>query len=586
MLQIPPQKLKEILIKEGLITDKVFDSLLTEAQRMGQNIVDILISQRIITSDYFYNLVAQYLGVERADLSSRPIEEDVLRLLSEDLARQKRVIVFNKELDGTLDVAMEDPSNLETIEFLKKHLKASIKPFLVTQEDLNRGFALYGRHLSEDFKKIIEENIQASLRKKISSVEEAAKDVPIVAIIDSILSYAVSLRTSDIHIEILEDTILIRFRIDGILHEIIRIPKEIHPAIVARIKLLAGLKIDEHLKPQDGRFRYKVGPDLIDVRVSVIPVFYGEKVEMRLLPSAQRPLSLEELGMLEDTKKIVEENIKKTYGMILVCGPTGCGKTTTLYSILNILNRPEVNIVTIEDPIEYDIKYINQTQINPQAGITFANGLKAILRQDPNVIMVGEIRDEETAEIAVHSALTGHLLLSSLHTNDAATTVPRLIDMKIPPFLVAAVLNVAIAQRLVRKICLNCIESYPVDEGLIQFLEKQLKEINPNSKLKIPKFLYRGRGCPACNHTGYQGRIGIFEVLNIDDEIRKLIVSSNFTLDALNGLVKRKGMITMFEDGLRKAMVGVTTIEEVLRVIKEAEAEYPEVSLQPGALAI
>jgi len=569
MLQIPPQKLKEILIKEGLITAQNFDKLLIEAERMGQNMTDLLISQGIITSDYFYNLIAQYFSIEKADLASRSIEENILRLLSEELARQKRVIVFAKEPDATLDVAMEDPSDLETIEFLKKHLKAKIKPFLTTPEDLNRGFSLYGRHLTEEFKKIIEENIRVTLRKKIGNIEEAAKDVPIVAIIDILLSYAISLRSSDIHIEILENAILIRYRIDGILHEVIRIPKEVHPAIVARIKLLGGLKIDEHLKPQDGRFRYKVGPDLIDVRVAIIPVFYGEKIEMRLLPSTQRPLSLEELGILEDNQKIVEDNIKKTYGMVLVCGPTGSGKTTTLYSIVNILNQPEVNIVTIEDPIEYDIKYINQTQINPLAGISFANGLRAILRQDPNIIMVGEIRDEETAEIAVHSALTGHLLLSSLHTNDAATAVPRLIDMKIAPFLVAAVLNVCMAQRLVRKICLDCIESYQADQNLIQFLEKQLKEINPDSKLKAPKFLYRGRGCPACNQTGYQGRIGIFEILNIDEEIRKLIISPDFSLDNLNNLAKKKGMLTMFEDGLRKASTGITTIEEVLRVIRE-----------------
>ena len=569
MLQIPPQKFKETLVKEGLITAQDFDNLLIEAERMGQNVADLLISQGIITPDYFYNLVAKYFSVEIVNLGNRPIEEDVLRGLSEELARQKRVIVFAKEPDATLDVAMEDPSDLGTIEFLKKNLKSNIKVFLTSPEDLNRGFSMYGRHLTEDFKKIIEKNIQVTLRKKIGSVEEAVKDVPIVAIIDNILSYAVSLRASDIHIEILESGILIRYRIDGILHEILRVPKEVHPVIVARIKLLGGLKIDEHLKPQDGRFRYKVGPDLIDIRVAVIPVFYGEKVEMRLLPSTQRPLFLEELGILEDTGKIIEENIKKSYGMVLVCGPTGSGKTTTLYSILNILNQPEVNIVTIEDPIEYDIKYINQTQINPLAGITFANGLRAILRQDPNIIMVGEIRDEETAEISVHSALTGHLLLSSLHTNDAATAVPRLIDMKIAPFLVAAVLNVIIAQRLVRKICLDCIESRQADQNLIQVLEKQLKEINPDSKLKAPKFLYRGRGCTACNQTGFRGRAGIFEVLNVNEEIRKLIISPDFSLDNLNNLAREQGMITMFEDGLQKAATGITTIEEVLRVIRE-----------------
>ncbi len=569
MLQIPNQKLKEILVKEDLINAENFDKLAVESKRMGQNMADVLVSQGIIKPDYFYTLVAKYVGVELVNLGGQAIEEKTLRKLSEDLARQKRALIFKEDSDGTLNVAMEDPSDLATIEFLEKNLKAKIRPFLATSDDLNRGFAFYGRHLTEDFKQIIEENIQASLRRKIGDVKEAAKDVPIVAIIDNILSYAVSLQASDIHIEILESLILIRYRIDGVLHEIIRMPKEVHPAIVARIKLLGSLKIDEHLKPQDGRFRHKVGPDIIDIRISIIPVFYGEKVEMRLLPSTQRPLSMEELGILEDTRKIIEENIKKTYGMVLVCGPTGSGKTTTLYSILNILNRPEVNIVTIEDPIEYDIKYVNQTQINPLAGITFANGLRSILRQDPNIIMVGEIRDEETAEISVHSALTGHLVLSSLHTNDAATAVPRLVDMKVVPFLVAAVLNVSIAQRLVRKICLNCIESYAVDKSTADFLAKQLKEVNSYSKLTIPKFLYRGKGCAVCHNTGYRGRNGIYEVLNIDEEIRKLIVKPEFVLGDLNEVAKKKGMVTMFEDGLRKAALGMTTVEEVLRVIRE-----------------
>jgi type II secretory ATPase GspE/PulE/Tfp pilus assembly ATPase PilB-like protein len=290
---------------------------------------------------------------------------------------------------------------------------------------------------------------------------------------------------------------------------------------------------------------------------------------MRLLPSTQKPLSLEEVGLLEDMRRIIEENIKKTYGMVLVCGPTGSGKTTTLYSILNILNQPEVNIVTIEDPIEYDMKYINQTQINSLAGITFATGLRSILRQDPNIIMVVEIRDEETAEISVHSALTGHLLLSSLHTNDAATAVPRLIDMKIASFLVAAVLNVIIAQRLVRRICLDCIESFPIEPELRESLQKQLKEANLYSKLGVPKSLYRGRGCSACNQSGYRGRMGIFELLEVDEEIRKLIINPSFSLDALSDAAKKKNMITMFEDGLRKAETGLTTIEEVMRVIRE-----------------
>ncbi|HDH31511.1 MAG TPA: type II/IV secretion system protein [Candidatus Wolfebacteria bacterium] len=569
MLQIPPQKLKELLVKQDLIAPQLFDDLVLEAERMKQNLGDILISRGIISYSYFYTVLANYLGVEKTDLATRSIDEKILKLLDEETARRKKLILFAKQPDGVLSVAMEDPSDLEAIEFLEKRLNLKIKPYLATQEDLDRGFALYGQQLVENFKKIVEENISVSLKARVKNIKEAAAQVPIVAIVDNLLSYAISLRASDIHIEILEDVILIRFRIDGVLHEIIRIPKEIHPAITARIKLLGGLKIDEHMKPQDGRFRYKIGSDLIDIRVAIMPIFYGEKIEMRLLSSTQKPLSFEELGMFEDVVKIVEENIKKSYGMVLICGPTGSGKSTTLYSILNILNKPEVNIVTIEDPIEFDIKYVNQTQINNLAGITFANGLRAILRQDPNIIMVGEIRDEETAEIAVHSALTGHLLLSSLHTNDAVTAIPRFIDMKIASFLVAAVLNMVLAQRLVRKICLDCIESFSPDAEMIKSLEKQFKELKIESGISVPKILYRGRGCPACSDTGYRGRFGIFEVLSVDENIRKVIIDTNFSLDTLKEAARKQGMITMFEDSLKKVARGLTTIEEVLRVIRE-----------------
>ncbi len=569
MLQIPSEKFKEILIKQGLVTSEVFDSLVFEAKRMNQNISDVLVSRGVVNYDYVYNFLANYLEVERVNLAIRLIDKKTLDLLDEETARKKRLILFAKEPDGSLAAAMEDPGDLEIIEFLEKRLNSKIKPYLATQEDLNKGFAVYGKQLVENFKKIIEESVVTSLRAQVKNIKEAASFMPIVAIIDNLLSYAVALRASDIHIEILEETILIRFRIDGVLHEIIRIPKEIHSAIIARIKLLGGLKIDEHAKPQDGRFRHKVGPDFIDIRVAVMPVFYGEKIEMRLLLSAQRPLSLDELGIFDDTLRIIKKNIKKSYGMILICGPTGSGKSTTLYSILNILNQPAVNIVTIEDPVEYDIKYINQTQVNPWANITFANGLRAILRQDPDIIMVGEIRDEETAGIAVHSALTGHLLLSSLHTNDAVTAIPRLFDIKIVPFLVAAVLNVILAQRLVRKICLDCIESFSPNQEIIKFLEYQFKILKLKPEIKVPKTLFHGKGCLSCGETGYRGRLGIFEALDISEAIKKDIIDPNFSLAALKKTAREEGMITMFEDGLRKAEKGLTTIEEIFRVIRE-----------------
>ncbi len=555
-------------MEDKLVSETDFDAISEEAKRLGQGVAEILISRGFVTNPYYENLLSKYFNVSMANLTSRSIDESVLKLLPEELSRQKRTVLFGKEPDGAISAAMEDPSDLVNIEFLERYLKTRIRPYLTVTSGLNKGFALYGEAVSIDYNKLIEEDIIASKQSKFKG-EDAAKDMPIVSIVDNILSYAMAIRASDVHIEIFDDAILVRYRIDGILKEVFKIPKEIHPAVAARIKLLGGLKIDEHSRPQDGRFRYQIGRDVIDIRVAVMPTFYGEKVEMRLLPASTRPLSFTELGMLPDTVKILEENIKKSYGMMLVTGPTGSGKSTTLYSVLGRLNRPEVNIVTVEDPVEYDIKFINQTQINVKAGITFADGLRAILRQDPNVIMVGEIRDSETAEIAVQSALTGHLVLSSLHTNDATTAVPRFIDINVQPFLVAAVLNIIIAQRLVRQICKSCMYSYAPSEELIAALSKQVKDLGITDNFKMPKFIYAGKGCSVCGGSGYRGRIGIFEVLNVTEEVRKLIISPDFSLDKLRQLAKEEGMITMFEDGLRKIETGVTTIDELLRVIRE-----------------
>lgn len=571
MISLPPEKFKEILVKQGIIDSDTFDTLLTEAKRKRQSLPDVLVSQGLINKDYMYILIAKSLGVERVNLGMVKIDERVLHLLPESTARSRKIIIFGREPDGKFDVAMEDPTDLETIDFLKLKLGGPIKPFLATDEDLNRGFSLYERRLTQDFKKIIEESIKESLRLKAKGdLEEAAADLPIVAIVDNLLSYAFSSRASDIHFEVLDDMILIRYRIDGVLHEIIRMPKEIHAAVVARIKILSRLRVDEHTHPQDGRFRYKIGEDIIDIRVSIMPTFYGEKIELRLLSAAQKPLSLVELGMFEEMAKIVQGAIKRSYGMVLACGPTGSGKTTTLYSIMNILNRPEVNIITVEDPIEYDMRYINQVQINAVAGITFASGLRSILRQDPNIIMVGEIRDKETANIAVQAALTGHLVLSSLHTNDSSTAVPRLIDMNIPPFLVAAVLNAVTSQRLARKIHLDCVESYTPEPGVLSSIKEALREIGLDPEtFKLPKTFYRGKGCIADNHTGYLGRVGIFEVLNVTESIRKLIISPEFNLDSLKKIAREEGMVTLFEDGLKKVERGLTTIDELFRIIKE-----------------
>lgn len=569
MLNLPPQKIKELLVASGIVDGAIFDNLVTEALSKKQNVLDILVAHNLITRDYFLSLLAKSFGYELATLDS--IDPQIEKMLPEEIARSRRVIIFGRGKDGAFEVAMEDPTDLETIDFLERRLGGRVKPYLASDESMNKGFSLYSRESSRDLKKQIEANIQASLRSSFKGDEKKlAEDLPIVDVVNNLLTYGASSRASDIHFEALEDVVLVRYRIDGILHELIRVPKEIHPAILARIKILSGLRVDEHTHSQDGRFRYKIGDQLVDVRVSVIPTFYGEKVVLRLLTSAQKPVSLIQLGLLDDDVKKIEEAIKKTYGIILVCGPTGAGKTTTLYSLLNMLNHPEVNIVTIEDPIEYDMRYVNQIQVNPLAGITFASGLRSILRQDPNIIMVGEIRDGETADISIQAALTGHLVLSSLHTNDAVTAVPRLIDMGVPPFLISAVLTVASSQRLARKIHLDCIESYSPSEETVEAITGQLKGqgIDPQT-VKIPKTFYRGRGCPACGHTGYFGRLGIFEILYFTEPLRQFIIDKGFEVGELQKLARQEGMMTMFEDGLRKIERGLTTIEEVFRVIRE-----------------
>lgn len=570
MFQIPAEQLKATLTQDGIISSEDFDVYQAESKRMGQGIADMLISKNIITDEYYNNLLANFFGVQMANLDPASIDSETLNLIPEDYARSRRVITFKREADGTVDVAMEDPSDLNTIEFLETRLQANVKPFLAGKTTLNSIFAFYGKQHVEGFKKIIQENIRASLTLAGKKDTEAAGEVPIISITDNILAYALSLRASDVHIEPLEKEILVRYRIDGILHEIIRVQKDILPAVIARFKILAAMKLDEHTNPQDGRFKYKIGNEAVDIRVSILPTFYGEKIVLRLLLSNSHVPSLEELGMLPEMIKVITENISRSYGMILVTGPTGSGKSTTLYSTLSLLNRPEVNIVTVEDPIEYDIKYVNQTQINEAAGITFASALRAILRQDPNIIMVGEIRDSETAEISVQAALTGHLVLSSLHTNDAPTAIPRLVDMKVPPFLIAVVVNAVLAQRLVRRICLDCLYSYEITPDIVDIIKKQITDLGLSpEKTPIPKTLFRGKGCPSCGHTGYRGRLGIFEILEVNEEIRQYIHSAEFSIDGLRQMAQKAGMQTMFEDGLIKVTRGATTIDEILRVIRE-----------------
>jgi len=571
MIKIPIDVLKKLTVENELISEENFDLALKESQRTSTNILDILVSKNYITKDYLNKVISQYLNIPYIDLKGINLSTEILHLLPEDIARTYGAVTIGTN-NNKIQVALADPTNLETIKFLEKYLQKQLEIYLTDEDDLQIAFSKYRQELMTNFRKIIENQIIAlgRLGKEID-VAKVASAVPIISIVDNLISYAAALNASDIHLEILADSMLIRFRIDGILREIAYLPSEIHPAIIARIKILANLQIDEHSKPQDGRIKYKRGNEVFDIRVAVMPTFYGEKITMRLLLSGLKPLSFQELGMTSEQIAMVEKNIKKTFGMVLSTGPTSSGKTTTQYSILSYLNKPEVNIVTIEDPIEYELHYINQTQVNPKAGIDFASGLRAFLRHDPNIIMVGEIRDFDTADVSTNAALTGHLVLSTLHTNDAPTAIPRLVDMGVPPFLVSATLNIVMAQRLVRRICPDCIESYEIDDLTKEAIISQVKQLGEERlvSFSMPEMLYRGKGCRNCNYTGYRGRLAIFEMLDVDSDVRNYIVRKDFTLDGLKKIMAQKEMKTMFEDGLDKAKLGQTTVQEILRVIRE-----------------
>ena len=571
MIKIPIEALKKLTVENGLISEENFELASKEAQRTSANILDILVSKNYITKDYLNKIISQYLNIPYIDLKGINLSTEILHLLPEDIARTYGAVAIGTN-NNKIQVALADPTNLDTIKFLERYLQKQLEIYLTDDDDLQIAFSKYRQELMTNFRKIIENQITAlgRLGKEID-VAKVASAVPIISIVDNVISYAAALNASDIHLEILADSILIRFRIDGILREIAYLPSEIHPAIIARIKILANLQIDEHNKPQDGRIKYKRGNEVFDIRVAVMPTFYGEKITMRLLLSGLKPLSFQELGMTSEQIAMVEKNIKKTFGMVLSTGPTSSGKTTTQYSILSYLNKPEVNIVTIEDPIEYELRYINQTQVNPKAGIDFASGLRAFLRHDPNIIMVGEIRDFDTADVSTNAALTGHLVLSTLHTNDAPTAIPRLVDMGVPPFLVSATLNIVMAQRLVRRICPDCIESYEIDDLTKEAIISQVKQLGEERlvSFSMPEMLYRGKGCRNCNYTGYRGRLAIFEMLDVDSDIRNYIVRKDFTLDGLKKIMAQKEMKTMFEDGLDKAKLGQTTVQEILRVIRE-----------------
>ncbi|MBI4281339.1 type II/IV secretion system protein [Candidatus Uhrbacteria bacterium] len=567
-MHLPLVNLKATLTASGLVTEEQFATAVEEAERTKRTVLNVIVGRGDAPEEYVVQTIADEAKVSYIDLRRTDVDEQAVHMIPESIAKTKNLCAFAFDTDANIvKVAMEDPNDLETIEFLRARVGAWVEPHATSSASLTFAWKLYQEKVGENFRRIIEENIAKATEGGVMNVEKMARGIPIISILDTILENAVALNASDLHFEPLASELLVRFRIDGVMQEILKLPKVIDPILVARVKLLSGLQIDEHRTPQDGRFSFKSGDTGVDVRVSVIPTFFGEKAEMRLLKGSARPLSLSDLGFAEGDRRIVEDASKKTYGMILATGPTGSGKTTTLYALLHTLNRPEVNICTVEDPIEYSMPRINQTQVSAKSGITFANGLRALLRQNPDIIMVGEIRDEETVEIAIHSSLTGHLVLSTLHTNDAASAAPRMLDMGAEPYLVASTLNVVMAQRLVRRICVSCVSSVELTPETQRLITAQIA-LTGEKNMVEPSRLYRGIGCKMCHGSGYKGQIGIYEVLNVTNAIRELILAKSPAV-AIKQKAIEQGMTTLFHDGLRKVEEGVTTIDEVLRVIRE-----------------
>lgn len=554
-----PDALKQILVDSGYISEEQYDQALKSSQDLNQSITDILLFRGLITEEALGKLVAQYYQVPFISLKNQKIDLDILKLIPEKTAVSFRIIPFGRD-ENQLMLAMENPHDIEALEFAKRSSNLAVIPYYINPPDLVRALGQYKQNIKADFENIIAENVEQT--KTSSNKESGQVDIPVTKILDTLLDYAYAEGASDLHIELLEDSLLVRFRIDGVLQDILTLPREIHSALVARVKILTSLKIDEHRVPQDGRFKFKLEDGYMALRVSILPAFYGENIVMRLLAESARPLSLEELGYSGRSLEMVISNINKPHGMILVTGPTGSGKTTSLYSLLTILNTTERKICTIEDPIEYGMRRVNQVQVNNQTGLTFASGLRSLMRHDPDVIMIGEIRDAETAEIAVHAALTGHLVISTLHTNSAAAAVPRLVDMGIESFLLGSTINMIIAQRLVRRINPKYVAKYSPDKAVKEQLENALGE-----EIKVDTF-YRPQGFETDGASPYKGRVGIYEIMEVNNELRNLI-SKGATAKEIEQAGVKNGMIKLIEDGINKAAAGHTTIEEVLRASRE-----------------
>ncbi|MFA6082540.1 MAG: GspE/PulE family protein [Patescibacteria group bacterium] len=517
-------------------------------------------------------LSAGTVNIEYADLSQVNVPKEILNLIPEHIARKFQAVPISLE-NNALNVAMVDPQDVETIELIKRKTGYAVKPKLCTTDDVGHILDQYSGFQADLEDAISDADLGVEKKQEIKQVDEEPENenAPTARIVYSLLKKAVREKASDIHIEPDEKEVIVRFRLDGILHKKVTLPKEIQAAVASRLKILANLKIDEQRLPQDGRIQLIIDRRDIDFRMSTIPVVTGEKIVLRILDKSVGILTLDQLGLRGESRKTLDSAVSKSHGMTLVTGPTGSGKTTTLYALLTQIMNPGVNVLTIEDPVEYRMAGVNQSQINADIGYTFANGLRAIVRQDPNIIMVGEIRDKETAEMGIQASLTGHIVLSTLHTNDAAGAIPRLIDMAIEPFLITSSINTVVGQRLARQVCQDCKQKVAADKSEEELVNKIISEMPEIPRKEVAKkeiAFYRGKGCDLCQNTGYKGRIGIFEVLEINETVKKL------ALERVSGSVIQKqavadGMITMIQDGILKALDGLTTLEEVWRVTKE-----------------
>jgi len=558
-MRLPGGDIAQLLTQKGLLAEDKLREVLMYSQNKQVPFDDALVDVGVVSDEQLGQVMSEYLRLPFVVLSKLTIPEDVLRIIPERIARKYKVIAFHRDTQG-LKIATSEPKLAsEVLEMIGKKITSESTLYYATDKDINQSFRLYRKVLQDEFDELIK---SAEFR---ASMYPDSEGVSAASVVDLLIKDAYSDKASDIHIEPQENASNIRFRVDGILHDTLTIPKSLHDQVIARIKVLSRLRTDEHLSPQDGKMRVELEEEDLDVRVSIVPVADGEKAVLRLLSSKSRNFSLSQLGMNHNDLQKVIRGFNKSYGMVLSTGPTGSGKTTSIYSILKILNTREKNITTTEDPVEYRIQGVNQIQINPKAELTFASSLRSILRQDPNIIFVGEIRDGETAGIAVNAALTGHLVLSTLHTNDAATALPRLIDMNIEPFLVASTINVIIAQRLLRTICRWCRVSQTISR---EHLNNNLPaEIGKKHFPSDPIVIYKGRGCERCHGSGYMGRIGVFEILEVNDVIRKLIIERQDS-DVIAKAAQESGMTTMLDDGMQKVRSGITTLEEVLRVTK------------------